>query len=123
MTKTNISTPQKMIATEKKNGKSGSKSRKKPNPSEGIVLLVRIVSVVFHYFKQVVSIVDGFFFGVISIVIVCCIQAKGCSKPEAYCSSPLSGPKYKEKETREARLGLESMFRIIDPSPLLISAI
>ncbi len=45
---------------------------------------------------------------------------KGCSKPEAYCSLPLGGPKYKEKKTREARLGLESMLRIIDPSPLPI---
>jgi hypothetical protein len=45
---------------------------------------------------------------------------KGCSKPEAYCLLPLGGPKYKEKKTREARLGLESMFRIIDPSPLPI---
>ncbi len=44
-----------------------------------------------------------------------CLQIKkGCSKPEAYCSSPLGGPKYKEKKTREARLSLESMFRIID---------
>jgi hypothetical protein len=33
---------------------------------------------------------------------------------------PLGGPKYKEKKTREVRLGLESMFRIIDPSPLPI---
>jgi hypothetical protein len=48
------------------------------------------------------------------------IFMKGCLKPEAYCSSPLGGPKYKEKKTREARLGLESMFRIIDPSPLPI---
>ncbi len=48
---------------------------------------------------------------------------KGCSKPEAYCSLPLGGPKYKEKKTREARLGLESMFRIIDPSPLPIPRI
>ncbi len=45
---------------------------------------------------------------------------KGCLKPEAYCLSPLGGPKYKKKKTREARLGLESMFRIIDPSPLPI---
>ncbi len=46
--------------------------------------------------------------------------SKRCSKPEAYCLSPLGGPKYKEKKTREARLGLESMFRIIDPSPIPI---
>ncbi len=41
MTKNNQSTPQKMSATEKKNGKSGSKSpTKKQNPSKGNVLLV-----------------------------------------------------------------------------------
>jgi hypothetical protein len=47
-------------------------------------------------------------------------RTKGCLKPEAYCLLPLGSPKYKEKKTREARLGLESKFRIIDPSPLPI---
>ena len=38
----------------------------------------------------------------------------------AICLSPLDGPKYEEEKTREAGLGLESMFKIIDPSPLPI---
>jgi hypothetical protein len=45
-------------------------------------------------------------------------STKRCSKPEAYCLSLLSSPKYMKK--REAKLGLESMFKIIDPSPLPI---
>jgi hypothetical protein len=44
MTKTNTSTPQKMIAMEKKNGKSGLKSQNKPNPSKGVVSLVSELS-------------------------------------------------------------------------------
>ena len=34
-----------------------------------------------------------------------CNAPKGCSKPEAYCSSPLGSPKYIKGKTREARLG------------------
>jgi hypothetical protein len=39
-------------------------------------------------------------------------STKRCSKPEAYCLSPLSGSKY-EKRTKKRRLGLESMLKLL----------
>jgi hypothetical protein len=75
MTKKNTSTPQKMTATEKKNGKSGSKCQKiKQFGRRCRFVGVQIVSVIFHHIERVFLIVDGLFVNVISIIIVCCIQ-------------------------------------------------
>ena len=75
MTKKNTSTPQKMTATEKKNGKSGSKCQKK---TESIwrrrFVGVQIVSVIFHHIERVFLFNDGLYVGIISIIVVCCIQ-------------------------------------------------
>ena len=75
MTKKNTSTPPKMTATEKKNGKSGLKCPKQKTVQRSHFVGVRIISVVFHHIEPVFSIVDGLFVGrVISLVIVCCIE-------------------------------------------------
>jgi hypothetical protein len=75
MTKKNTSTQPKMTATKKKNGKSGSKCKKKTESVQRHRFVgAQIVSVVFHRIEHVFSIVDGLFVGVISAVIFCCIQ-------------------------------------------------
>jgi hypothetical protein len=75
MTKKNTSTPPKMTATKKKNGKSGSKCQKKTKSVQRHHFVgVRIISVVFHRIERVFFIVDGLFVGVIVFVVVCCIQ-------------------------------------------------
>ncbi len=75
MTKKNTSTPPKMTATEKKNGKSGSKCQKKTGSVQRHCFVgVQIISVVFHRIECIFLIINGLFVGVISVVIVCCIQ-------------------------------------------------
>ncbi len=61
-------------------GKSASKKlRKKTNCVRGRWFIGgQVVSVVFHPFDGVLLIVDGPFFGVVAIVVVCCIKIVVC---------------------------------------------
>ncbi len=61
-------------------GKSASKTpKKKMNFVHGRWFIGgRVVSVVFHPFDGVLSIVDGPSFGIIAIVVVCCIEVVIC---------------------------------------------
>jgi hypothetical protein len=74
MTKKNTSTPPKMTATEKTNGKSGSSVKKNQIHPIASYVGVQIVSVIFHCIQRVFSIVDGLFVGIISVIVVCCVQ-------------------------------------------------
>jgi hypothetical protein len=60
-------------------GKSASKSPKKTNcVSSRWFIGGRVISVVFHPFDGVLLIVDGPFFGIVAIVVVCCIEVVVC---------------------------------------------
>ncbi len=60
-------------------GKSASKTPKKMNCVCGCWFIGgQVVSVVFHPLDGVPLIVDGPFFGVVAIVIVCCIKVVVC---------------------------------------------
>jgi hypothetical protein len=61
-------------------GKSALKSPKKTNCVHGRRFFIggRVVSVVFHPFDGVLLIVDGFFFGVVAIFVVCYIKVAVC---------------------------------------------
>jgi hypothetical protein len=70
-----MSTPKKMIATDKQNGKSMTKSQKKLNPSKGVASLVSESSPSSSIASNVSPQLSmDFFFGVISIVDVRCLQ-------------------------------------------------
>jgi hypothetical protein len=48
--------------------------KKNKSVQKGCFVGVRIISVIFHRIKHVFSIVNELFVGVISVVVVCCIQ-------------------------------------------------
>ncbi len=61
-------------------GKSASKTPKKKTNCVRSRWFIggQVVSVVFHPFDGVLSIVDGPFFGFVAIVVVCCIEIVVC---------------------------------------------
>jgi hypothetical protein len=119
MTTKNTSTPPKMIAAEKKNDKSGLKCQKKNESVRRHRFVgVQIISVVFDHINGVFLIVDGLLVGVISIVVVCCIQdvisfvddiehqEKTCLRqPGQPESTQEEGPSYRIHDETKTKIG------------------
>jgi hypothetical protein len=109
-----MSTPKKMIATDKQNGKSMTKSRKNESIKRYSFVGVGIISIIFHCFELVVLIVDGLFFGVVSVDNVRCLQdviyfivdIKNQEKtPTRQPSSQEEGPPYGYPEESRTKIG------------------
>jgi hypothetical protein len=78
---------------------------------------VQIVSVVFHRIKRVFSIVDGLFVGIISIVVVYCIQdvisfVDDIEHQEKTCLRQLGQPELTQEEGPSYRIHDETRTKI-----------
>jgi hypothetical protein len=94
------------------------KCRKKKTVQRGCFVGVRIISVIFHRIKHVFSIVNELFVGVISVVVVCCVQdiiafvddiehqEKTCLRqPEKQESTQEEGPLYRIHDETRTKIG------------------